>query len=69
MIQVAALLKEASKLDLPDRAELVASLLEGLDSEPHYVSDKEVFERLEELKSGMVQGLSRDEFWQACGRT
>ena len=68
MTQVAALLKEASKLDLPDRAELVSSLLEDLDPHPHYVSDDEVFERLEELKSGKVQGLSKEEFWKACGR-
>jgi hypothetical protein len=68
MTQVAELLKEASKLDLPDRAELVSSLLEDLDAQPHYVSDEEVFERLEELKSGKVQGLSKEEFWKACGR-
>jgi hypothetical protein len=68
MTHVTALLKEASKLDLPERAELVSSLLEDLDPQPHYVSDEEVFERLEELKSGKVQGLSRQEFWKACGR-
>ena len=66
--QVAVLLKEASKLDLTDRAELVSSLLEDLDPLPHYVSDEEVFERLEELKSGKVKGLSKEEFWKACGR-
>ena len=68
MTQVAALLKEASKLDLPDRAELVSSLLEDLDPKPHYVSDEEVMERLKELKSGKVQGLAKEEFWKACGR-
>jgi len=68
MTQVTALLKAASKLDLPDRAELVSSLLEDLNPQPHYVSDEEVFERLEELKSGKVKGLSKEEFWQACGR-
>jgi hypothetical protein len=68
MSQVTALLKEASKLDLTDRAELVSSLLEDLDPRPHYVSDEEVMERLEELKSGKVQGLSVEEFWKACGR-
>jgi putative addiction module component (TIGR02574 family) len=68
MKQVTALLKEASKLDLQDRAELVSSLLEDLDPEPHYVSDEEVMERMEELKSGKVQGLSKEEFWKACGR-
>jgi hypothetical protein len=68
MTQVEALLKEASKLDLPDRAELVSSLLEDLDPKPHYVSDEEVMERLEEIKSGKVQGLAKGEFWKACGR-
>lgn len=69
MSQVATLLKEASKLDLLDRAELVSSLLEDLDPEPHYVSDEEVLQRLEELKSGRVEGLSKEEFWKACGRS
>lgn len=68
MTQVTEILREASKLDLSDRAELVSSLLEDLDSHPHYVSDEEVFERLEELKSGKVQGLTKEEFWKACGR-
>ena len=70
MTQVTALLKEASKLDLPERAELVSSLLEleDLDPEPHYVSDGEVLERLEELRSGKVKGLSEEEFWKECGR-
>jgi hypothetical protein len=68
MTQVATLLKEAAKLDLRDRAELVSSLLEDLVLDPHYVSDEEVSERLEELKSGKVQGLSKEEFWKACGR-
>ncbi len=68
MTQVTTLLKEASKLDLPERAELVSSLLEDLDPEPHYVSDEEVLERLEELRSGKVNGLTKEEFWKACGR-
>lgn len=68
MTQVAALLKEASKLDLPERAELVSSLLEDLDPEPHDDSDEEVLERLEELRSGKVKGLTEEEFWKACGR-
>jgi putative addiction module component (TIGR02574 family) len=68
MTQVTALLKEASKLDLTERAELVSSLVEDLDPEPHYVSDEEVLERFEELKSGKVKGLTKEEFWKACGR-
>lgn len=69
MAQVAELLKEASKLDPLDRAELISSLLEDLDSSPHYVSDEEALRRLQELKSGTVKGLSEEEFWKACGRS
>ena len=68
MANVAELLKEASKLDRIDRAELILSLLEDLDPNPHYVSDKEAMQRLEDLKSGRVKGLSEEEFWEACGR-
>lgn len=69
MSQVAELLKEASKLDPLDRAELVSSLLEDLDPSPHLVTDEEVLRRLEDLKSGRVKGLSEEEFWKACGRS
>lgn len=69
MSQVVELLKEASKLDLRDRAELVSSLLEELDPSPHHVSDEEALQRLRDLKSGSVKGLSEEEFWKACGRS
>ncbi len=69
MSRVAELLKEVSKLDQIDRTELVSSLLEDLDSSPHYVSDEEALIRLHELRSGSVQGLSEEEFWEACGRS
>ncbi len=69
MSQVAELLKEASKLDRLDRAELVSSLLEDLDPSPHRVSDEEALQRLRELKSGQVEGLSEEDFWKACGRS
>jgi hypothetical protein len=69
MSNVAELLKEASKLDRMDRAELVSSLLEDLDPNPHYVTDEEAMQRLEDLKSGKVKGLSEEEFWKACGRS
>jgi putative addiction module component (TIGR02574 family) len=69
MSHVAELLKEASKLDRMDRAELVSSLLEDLDPNPHSVTDEEVMQRLEDLKSGKVKGLSEEEFWKACGRS
>jgi len=69
MSDVAELLKEASKLDRTDRAELISSLLEDFDPNPHYVSDEEAKQRLEDLKSGRVKGLSEEEFWKACGRS
>ena len=69
MTQVAELLKEASKLNLADRTELVSSLLEDLDSSPHCVSDEEAMRRLRELKVGTIKGLSEEEFWKACGRS
>ena len=68
MSNVAVLLKEASKLDLLDRVELISSLLEDFDPTPHYVSDEEAMRRLDDLKSGKVDGLSEEEFWKACGR-
>lgn len=68
MSNVAELLKEASKLDPLDRAELISSLLEDLDPDPHWVSDEEALGRVEELKSGKVEGLSAEDFWKACGR-
>ena len=68
MSNVAVLLKEASKLDRLDRVELISSLLEDFDPTPHYVSDEETMRRLDDLKSGKVEGLSEEEFWKACGR-
>ncbi len=68
MSHVAELLREASKLDRIDRAELISSLIEDLDPNPHCVTDEEVMQRLEDLKSGRIKGLSEEEFWKACGR-
>ena len=69
MTQVAELLKKASKLDLIERAELVSSLLEDLDPHPHCIADEEAVQRLEDLKTGRVKGLTEEEFWKACGRS
>ena len=66
MSNVAELLKEASKLDRSDRAELVSSLLEDLDASPHYVTDEEALRRVDDLRSGKVKGLGEEEFWRAC---
>lgn len=69
MSQVAELLKEASKLDRFERVELVSALLEDLDPSPYDVSDEEALQRLQDLKSGKVDGLSEEDFWKACGRS
>ncbi|MFT5634281.1 MAG: putative addiction module component (TIGR02574 family) [Rubritalea sp.] len=69
MSEVAKLIKKASVLGLDDRVELVSSLLEELDPHPHYVSDQEVEQRFQDLKSGKVKGLTEEEFWKACGRS
>ncbi|MBB5040497.1 hypothetical protein [Prosthecobacter dejongeii] len=68
MSHVAELIKEAAKLDMLDRAELVSSLLEDLDPCPRHVSDEEALQRFHDLKSGNVKGLSEADFWKACGR-
>lgn len=69
MSNVADILKQASKLDRIDRTELVSSLLEDLEPTAHIVSDEEVQQRFDDLKSGRVKGLSEEEFWEACGRS
>lgn len=69
MSEVEELIKKASVLGIDDRTELVSSLLEELDPHLHYVSDQEAEQRLQDLKSGKVKGLSEEEFWKACGRS
>lgn len=69
MPQVAELLKEASKPDPQERAELISSLLEDLDPASYWVSDEEALRRLDDLKSGKVKELSEEEFWKPCGRS
>ncbi|HEY1121181.1 MAG TPA: addiction module protein [Haloferula sp.] len=58
----------AARLSVEERAELALFLLDGLDEVPHYISDEEVLRRRDELASGAVTGLNRDEFRKACGR-
>ena len=68
MTQVAELRKVVSHLSAPDRAELAAFLLGTLDETHYWVDDEEVSRRREELNSGLVKGLSLQEFKEACGR-
>jgi hypothetical protein len=68
MSQVSEVRDAAARLSTEDRAELAVFLLEGLDDTPHHVSDDEAIRRRDELASGAITGLSRDEFRKACGR-
>ena len=68
MSQLSEIRQAASKLSTEERAELAVFLLEGLDEDRHEVSDEEVLRRRDELASGAMTGLSREEFREACGR-
>lgn len=68
MTQVAELREVVCGLSAPDRAELAAFLLGTLDETHYWVDDEEVGRRREELDSGVVKGLSLQEFKEACGR-
>lgn len=68
METIEAILEEASSLNYDKRVVLVSSLLEDLNPIEHDVSDEEALDRLSELKTGKVKGLSESEFWEACGR-
>jgi len=67
MSELSEIQQAALKLSAEERAELAVFLLGGLDEAPH-VSDEEALRRRDELASGVVTGLSRDEFRKACGR-
>lgn len=68
MTQVAELRQAACQLSAPDRADLAAFLLGTLDETHYWVDDEEVSRRRDELNSGLVKGLSLEEFKAACGR-
>ena len=67
MSEIAELRKIATKLSTPERAEFAAFLLGTLDEVHHWEDDVEVQKRSEELDSGAVKGLSREEFTRQCG--
>lgn len=68
MSQIAQLREAASQLSSPERAELAAFLLGGLDEPGHRVEDEEVMRRRDELESGVIKGLTLAEFRKECGR-
>ncbi len=68
MTEIAQLREAVSQLSPPDRAELAAFILGGLDEAHHWVDDEEAMRRRDELESGEVKGLTVEEFRKACGR-
>ena len=67
MSQIAELRKIATELSAPERAEFAAFLLGTLDQPHHWEGDAEVNRRSEEMDSGAVKGLTREEFTRECG--
>jgi hypothetical protein len=68
MKDIAQLREAATNLSTAHRAELAVYLLGTLENTHHWVDDEEVIRRRDELDSGEVKALSREEFNQACGR-
>ena len=63
------ILDTASRLTVPERAELAEQLLCGLEETHYWVDDEEVSRRARELESGAVEGLSHAGFLRAAGRS
>lgn len=67
MSQIAELRRAATQLSDSERAEFAAYLLGTLDFSSHSVDDEEAMRRSEELDSGAVTGISREEFTRQSG--
>jgi hypothetical protein len=67
MSQILEIRKAAGALSTQERAELAAFLLGSLDEVHHWVDDDDASLRSEELDSGKISGLTREEFNRACG--
>ena len=68
MTQVSEIRNAAKELAPSDRAELAVFLLGSLEGTHHWVEDDEVMRRRDELDSGEVEGISREEFNRQCAR-
>jgi len=55
-------------LSKPERAELAVLLLGSLDDTHYWIDDEEVDKRSEEMNSGAVVGVTKEEFRKLCGR-
>ncbi len=68
MIAIETLREEAARLSLKDRAAFAAYVLQTLPPPDFQVTDEEVAERLDELKSGKVQGLTTEQLFSEVAR-
>jgi hypothetical protein len=64
VIAIETLREEASRLPLEDRAAFAAFVLQTLPAPVYSVSDSEVVRRLEDLRSGNVEGVTTAEIFQ-----
>ncbi len=63
MSSLEALQEEVARLPLEGRAAVAAFALKTLPPPDYEVSDEDVTRRLDELKSGKVEGLSHEQLW------
>ena len=68
MIAIETLREEAARLPLKDRAAFAAYMLQTLPPPDCQVTDEEVAQRLHELKSGAVQGLTTEQLFSEVSR-
>lgn len=62
------ILDEARKLSQEDRATLLSALIDDLGRPDYDVSDEEVAERVRQMESGEVEGITFDELKRSLGR-
>jgi hypothetical protein len=65
MVDLAKFKEQAATLPVEERASLASFLLHTLPDPDYDVSDKEVAERVREMKSGEVAAISMEELRQA----
>ena len=68
MIAIETLREEAARLPLEERAAFAAYVLQTLPPPDYRVSDEEVSERRDELKSGAVEGLTSGQLFSEVSR-
>jgi len=68
MIAIEILREGAARLPLKDRAAFAAYVLQTLPPPDFQVTDDDVAQRLRELKSGAVQGLTTEQLFSEVDR-